>query len=64
MADFFLISLGSFFIPLILIVFLYFKIFSTQQKVASRRKQIKTNTGGQGQGGKQVECASNIISWG
>ena len=46
--------LGSFFIPLILIVFLYFKIFTTQQKVASRRKQIKTNTGGQGRGGRQV----------
>ena len=46
--------LGSFFIPLILIVFLYFKIFTTQQKVASRRKQIKTNTGGQGHGGRQV----------
>ena len=46
---------GSFFIPLILIVFLYFKIFTTQQKVASRRKQIKTNTSGsQGQGAKQV----------
>lgn len=48
-------SLGSFFIPLILIVFLYFKIFTTQQKVASRRKQIKTNTGSQGQGAKQAD---------
>ena len=36
---------GSFFIPLFLIVFLYFKIFTTQQKVASRRERIKTNQG-------------------
>ena len=60
MADFFLTSLGSFFIPLILIVFLYFKIFTTQQKVASRRKQIKTNTGSQG--GKQVEYTTHQTS--
>ena len=48
----FLISLtifaGSFFIPLFLIVFLYFKIFLTQKKVASRRQQIKTRGGGGG----------------
>ena len=58
MNDFFPAS-GSFFIPLILIVFLYFKIFTTQQKVASRRKQIKANTSGtqgQGLGTKQVDC--------
>ena len=39
---------GSFFIPLFLIVFLYFKIFLTQKKVASRRQQIKTRGGGGG----------------
>ena len=62
MNDFFPAS-GSFFIPLILIVFLYFKIFTTQQKVASRRKQIKTNTSGsqgQGQGTKQVDW-NNVV---
>ena len=34
--------LGSFFIPLILIVFIYFKIFITQKKVADKRQNIKT----------------------
>ena len=49
---------GSFFIPLFLIVFLYFKIFTTQRKIAKRRKQIKGEPTCKN-GGKQVKI--NII---
>ena len=40
---------GSFFIPLFLILFLYFKIFLTQSKMATNRRLIET-----GEGRKQV----------
>lgn len=32
-------SLGSFFIPLILILFLYFKIFLTQRQMMAKKKK-------------------------
>ena len=50
---------GSFFIPLFLIVFLYFKIFTTQRKIAKRRKQIKGEPTCRN-GGKQVKIYINI----
>jgi len=47
-------SFGSFFIPLFLILFLYFKIFLTQSKMANKRKMVKT-----GEGKKQVAVEVN-----
>ena len=35
-------SLGSFFIPLILILFLYFKIFLTQRQMMAKKKKKVT----------------------
>ena len=41
----FFLILGSFFIPLFLIIFLYIKIFLTQSKMATNRRLIKTGEG-------------------
>jgi len=54
-------SLGSFFIPLILIVFIYFKIFLTQKKVADKRQNIKTTGSSTGSDGeKQIKKINKV----
>ena len=55
---------GSFFIPLFLIVFLYFKIFTTQQKVANKREQIRTAKNDQKQVGLLILQSGSDFWWG
>lgn len=55
--------IGSFFIPLILIVFIYFKIFLTQKKVADKRQNIKTTGSSTGSDGeKQIKKINKVLN--
>ena len=56
-------NLGSFFIPLILIVFIYFKIFITQKKVADKRQNIKTAGAKTGQNGAKKKNNNKVWNW-